>query len=408
MPAARGIVYKRRTMAFAPRSRPVTTLLVLLVAFGPASTDLYLPALPSIARAFGVGSGQAQLTLSVFLLGFAVAMLAHGPLSDRFGRRPVLFGALLVYLAATLACALAPTMDALIAARFLQALGACAGAVIGRAIVRDVYQPQEAARMLSFLAMAMAVAPTLGPILGGWIAAHFGWQATFLALLVFGGTAFAGVVLVLPETNREPDPSALRPLRLLSNYRSLLADARFRGYVLVVAGSYGGLFAYISGSSFALIDGLGLAPDLYGYCFSAAVLGYMAGSFGGGRVTTRLGIDRTIALGNTFQLAAGLAGLGLALAGVFSVASVVAPAALFFFGSGFALPNATAGAINPFPRMAGAASALMGFLQMAGAALLGALVGHLQRADSIAMMAAIAGGGLVATLAHRLIVRRLA
>lgn len=394
-------------MAFAPRSRPVTTLLVLLVAFGPASTDLYLPALPSIARAFGTGSGAAQLTLSVFLLGFAFAMLAHGPLSDRFGRRPVLIGALLVYLAASLACALAPSMDLLILARFLQAIGACAGAVIGRAIVRDVYRPQEAARVMSFLAMAMAVAPALAPILGGWLTAHFGWQSAFLALLVFGSVAFAGVLLVLPETNLQPDPHAIRPLGLLSNYRQLLADPRFRGYVLVIAGSYGGLFAYISGSSFALIDGLGLPPDIYGYCFSAAVLGFMSGSFGSGRVTTRLGIDRTIALGNAFQLAGGLAGLGLALAGVFSIASVVAPAALFFLGSGFALPNATAGALNPFPRMAGAASALMGFLQMASAALLGTVVGHLQDGGPTAMMAAIAGSGLLAVLSHRLIVRRL-
>jgi DHA1 family bicyclomycin/chloramphenicol resistance-like MFS transporter len=394
-------------MAFAPRSRPVTTLLVLLVAFGPASTDLYLPALPSIARAFGTDSGAAQLTLSAFLLGFALAMLAHGPLSDRFGRRPVLTGALLVYLAATLACALAPSMELLILARFLQALGACAGAVIGRAIVRDVYRPQEAARVMSFLAMAMAVAPALAPILGGWLTTHFGWQSAFLALLLFGLVAFLGVLFVLPETNRAPDPQAIRPLGILSNYRHLLADARFRGYVLVIAGSYGGLFAYISGSSFALIDGLGLRPDQYGYCFSAAVLGYMSGSFGSGRVTTRLGIDRTIALGNAFQLAGGLAGLGLALAGVFTVASVVAPAALFFFGSGFALPNATAGAINPFPRMAGAASGLMGFLQMAGAALLGVLVGHFQDGGPEVMMAAIAGSGLVAVLAHRLIVRRL-
>ncbi|WP_085120824.1 multidrug effflux MFS transporter [Tistlia consotensis] len=395
-------------MAFAPRSRPVTTLLILLVAFGPASTDLYLPALPSIARAFGADSGAAQLTLSVFLLGFAVAMLAHGPLSDRFGRRPVLFGALTVYLAASAACALAPSMEALIAARFLQALGACAGAVIGRAIVRDVYQPHEAARIMSFLAMAMAVAPAIGPILGGWLTTTFGWQAAFAALLVFGSVAFAGVLFVLPETHLSPDPGAIHPVRILSNYRSLVADTRFRGYVLVVTGSYAGIFAYISGSSFALIDGLGLRPDQYGFCFSAAVLGYMSGSFGGGRATTRLGIDRTIALGNAFQLVGGLAGLGLALAGVFSIASVVAPAAVFFFGSGFALPNATAGAINPFPRMAGAASALMGFLQMAGAALLGAVVGQLQNGGPGMMMAAIAFGGLVAVLAHRLIVRKLA
>lgn len=394
-------------MAFAPRSRPVTTLLVLLVAFGPASTDLYLPALPAIARAFASDAGAAQLTLSVFLLGFAVAMLAHGPLSDRFGRRPVLFGALLVYLAASTACALAPSMEALILARFVQALGACAGAVIGRAIVRDVYRPHEAARMMSFLAMAMAVAPAVGPILGGWVTAHFGWHATFLVLLLFGSVAFSGVLFVLPETNLSPDPTAIRPLRLLSNYRLLLADARFRGYVLVVAGSYGGLFAFISGSSFTLIDGLGLRPDQYGYCFSAAVLGYMAGSFGGGRATTRLGIDRTIALGNAFQLLGGLAGLALALAGIFEVASVVGPAAVFFFGSGFALPNATAGAINPFPRMAGAASALMGFLQMAAAALLGVAVGQLQNGGPGPMMAAIAASGLVAVLAQRLIVRRL-
>lgn len=393
-------------MALPARSRPVTTLLVLLVAFGPASTDLYLPALPAIARAFGSDPAAAQLTLSVFLLGFAAAMLAHGPLSDRFGRRPVLIAALCVYLAATVGCLLAPSMDMLILFRFLQALGACAGAVVGRAIVRDVYQPQEAARVMSFLAMAMAVAPAVGPILGGWLTSRFGWPSAFAVLLVFGATALAGVLAVLPETNASPDPGAVRPRRLARNYASLVGSSTFRGYVLVVSGSYGGIFAYISGSSFALIDGLGLRPDQYGYCFSAAVLGYMSGSFGGGRLTTRLGIDRTIALGNAFQLAGGLAGLALALAGVFTVVSVVLPAAIFFFGSGFALPNATAGAINPFPQMAGAASALMGFLQMAAAAALGVLVGQLQQAGPGAMMAAIAASALVAALAHRLLAGR--
>lgn len=388
-----------------PDSLPVTVLLTALVAFGAISTDLYLPSLPAIARAFESDSARVQFTLSVFLAGFAVSQIAYGPLSDRFGRRPILLGGLAIYVAASVACLAAPSIELLIVARFVQAMGACTGVVLGRAVVRDIHGREQAARMLSYMGMAMALAPALGPILGGYLQVWFGCRANFLVLASFGAVSLAGVVWLLPETNRWRDPEATKPWRILANYRSLAANRDYLGYVLICAFAYAGIFAFISGSSFVLIDGLGLSPDLFGLCFGAAVVGYMAGTFISGRLTLRLGLERLILLGAIVGAASGGLGFALAAAGIAGVVPVVAPAFLYLVGAGLMLPNAMAGAIGPFPTMAGAASALLGFIQMTFAALVGIAVGHLQDGTARAMGAAIAVVGLGAVLAYLALVR---
>src|SRR5574340_191554 len=180
-----------------PHSSSLVVLLATLVALGPISTDLYLPALPALATYFGSDVSRVQLTLSVFLAGFAVAQIVYGPLSDRFGRRPVMLAGLTIYLLASVACAFAVSIDGLIAARFLQALGACAGPVLGRAIVRDVYGPVEAARVLAYISGAMAIAPMLGPMLGGWLTVLFGWRANFAALSIFSAAQLLATLAIL-------------------------------------------------------------------------------------------------------------------------------------------------------------------------------------------------------------------
>jgi DHA1 family bicyclomycin/chloramphenicol resistance-like MFS transporter len=382
----------------------VIAFLTMVVALGPISTDLYLPSLPAIGMAFGTTASEVQLTLSVFLIGFAVSQLLYGPLSDRFGRRPVLIVALMIYLVATVACGLADSIEWLIAARFAQALGACAGPVIGRAVVRDVFGRDRSAKVLSYMAMAMALAPAIGPVIGGYLETGFGWRANFVALGFFGVVALAGIWFLLPETNSYTDPTATRPGKLISNYLTLARNPLYLGYVLLCTFSYAGIFSFISGSSFILIDKLGLTPSAYGLCFSAIVVGYMAGTFASGRFTQRVGINRMILIGTVIECAGGLLGLILAVNGQLSVVSVVVPTAIFLIGTGLTMPNALAGAVGPFPRMAGAASALLGFTQMTVSAAVGIAVGHSSGNDALGMMTALALVSVAALLSYMLLV----
>ena len=383
-----------------PDSLKITILLTALVALGPLSTDMYLPALPTLMRTFGAGVAPAQFTLSIFLIGFACGQLLVGPLSDRFGRRPVLLWGMALYAVASVACSLAGDFQQLALARLLQALGACCGPVLGRAVVRDVYGRERAARMFAYMAMAMALAPAVAPMIGGFVTQWPGWRGIFLALGLVGAALALAVALMLSETNAHLNPEAVRPGRLLANYRLLLGDRRYCGYMLCFAGVFSALFAFISGSSFVLIDRYALSPVMYGLAFGVVVLGYMVGSFFSGRLTQRLGIARMIVAGLAVANGGGLLGLALALTGAGGVAGVVCPVALVMLGAGLVLPNAMAGAIAPFGKMAGTASALLGFMQMLLAALAGIVIGQFGGGSAVPMMLGIALANLLATLAY--------
>ena len=369
---------------------PPLFLLVALVACGPISTDLYLPSLPSLTQVFATDVSRVQLTLSVFIAGFALAQLVLGPLSDRYGRRPVLLGGFAVFLAASVFCLLAPSIEALILGRFLQALGGCAGPVIGRAIVRDAYPRDEAARVLSTMASTMALAPALAPFLGGALQAAFGWRANFAVLVVFALLLLALAWRQLKETNRHPDPNAMSPAAMLETYAALLTDRRFLVSTLTLSFTFGGMFSFISGSSFVIIDVLGLAPQNFGFCFIVVVAGYMAGTFIAARLTKRIGLERMVGIGTLIGLAAGGLLLGLAFWRVQTVAAVILPVALAFAAGGLILPNGTAAALAPHPTIAGRASALMGCIQMAFGAGAGWLVGRLHDGTPLPMAAVIA------------------
>ncbi len=384
-----------------PDSLVIAALLTTLVALGPLSTDMYLPTLPSLMRAFGAGIAPAQFTLSIFLIGFAFGQLAVGPLSDRFGRRPVLIWGITLYTAASIACACTDDFNQLATARLFQALGACCGPVLGRAIVRDVYGHERAARMYAYMALAMAAAPAVAPMIGGFLTQWPGWRWIFLVLGLIGAGLLVAVALMLTETNTNLNSDAVRPGHLLANYALLIKDRGYRCYVLCFAGVFSSLFTFISGSSFVLIDRYGLSPVMYGLCFGVVVLGYMVGNFASGRLTQRLGIRRMIALGLWVGSLAAMLGLGLTLAGAEGVAAIVGPVALVMVGAGLVLPNALAGAVGPFGDMAGTASALLGFAQMLLAALAGLIVGHFGSDSAVPMMLGIALANLLAVVAYR-------
>ncbi|OFX13017.1 MAG: Bcr/CflA family drug resistance efflux transporter [Alphaproteobacteria bacterium RIFOXYD12_FULL_60_8] len=384
----------------------LAVLLTSLVAFGPMSTDMYLPSLPDLTTIFQTSVARVQLSLSFFVGGFALSQLFYGPLSDRFGRRPVLLGGLTLYCLATAGCLWAASIEELIAGRFFQALGGGAGAVVGRAIVRDVWGRDGAARMFAYLSSAMALAPLMAPFLGGALHAAFGWQANFLVLVGFGLFVLVVAGVTLKESNAEPDVLALNPRRMVGNYFFLLKDRTFRGYALAAASSFGGLFAFISGSSFTLIDVLGLRPETFGFGFGVAVGGYILGAFGGGRLSHRLNVKTKVRLGVMIGLIAGCLGAGLAWSGVEGLAAVLGPICLYFVGSGLVMPNSMAGAVGPFPQMAGAASALIGFMQLSVGAVAGAAVGLLFDGTTRPMPTVIAVMAGLAFLSYWLVVAR--
>jgi DHA1 family bicyclomycin/chloramphenicol resistance-like MFS transporter len=395
---------------FAPESIGTSAVLIGAVALGPISTDLYLPSVPWIGRDLGADVAATQLTLSVFLAAFAIAQIPVGPVSDRFGRRPVLLIGLAVYVLASAACAFAPSIDTLILARALQATGACAGVVLGRAVVRDIYGRDRAARMLAYIGSAMALAPMIGPILGGVVQSAFGWRWNFGILTTFGLAALVLAWRGLAESNAQRDPSALDPARMAANFGTLLRHRGFVGFALAVAFSYAGLFAFISGSSFVLIDALGVATEHFGFFFAMGVIGYIAGTQLAGRLTMRMGIARMIWLGGTISVAGGVAMVALtplASGAAWAPFAVAVPMACYMIGTGIVMPNAQAGALGPFAQMAGAASSLMGFLQMAIAAAVGVAFGQIHDGTPLPMALLVAASGCCSLASFAMLARRL-
>ena len=390
-------------MGAKERRVPLEVLLTAIVGLGALSIDMFLPSLPAMTAAFGSDAATAQLTVTLFLAGLAAAQLVWGPLSDRLGRRHVLLTGLAVYATAGTACAFAPSMSLLIVARVVQALGAGSGPVIARAVVRDLYEPERAARVLAAMGTAQALTPILAPILGGWVHVLAGWRAVFLVLGAFGSAFLVTAWRIVPETNvyagaRAPGEGG--------RVAALLRHPRYVAYVAAAALMFSGQFAFITGSAFALITILGVSPTVYGACFGAVATGLMAGNFVSVRLGPRLGIDTMIRGGTLIGAAAGVVMAALAWAGVTSVASVIAPMFGYAFGLGWVLPNAMAGAIGPFPRMAGLAAAGAGFVQLTGSALYAIAVSHTWDGTLRPMTTAVATAGLAAFATFSLLLRR--
>ncbi len=372
-----------------PDSLAGTVLLTALAAIGSFSVSIYTPSMPSLVADFHTRPAMVKLTLSLFLVGFAVAQLVYGPLSDRFGRRPVLVAGLAVYVVGSLACAVAPSIDAMIAGRFLQAVGACAGPVLGRAVVRDVHGREGTARVLAWIGAATTLSPAIGPTLGGSLHVWFGWRANFLLLAVFGAVLLATAWRLLGETNRQLDPVAVRLAPMATNYRRLLADRLYLGYMLSGSCIYAGLYTWIAAAPFLFVDRLGFSPDRYGALTIVTTGSYIGGSVVAARLTRGAGLDRMILLGCALAVAGAALMSLFALAGALSAATLIGPMMLFSFGMGLTLANALAGGLLPFPRMAGIASALLGFAQMALAALATVTVAALPPLSAVSMSSVI-------------------
>ncbi len=351
-----------RARAFAARD-PATLVLALglLLGLQPVTTDLYLPALPGLARELGGPLGMAQLTLSAMILAFGCSQLLIGPLADRLGRRSVLAGGLVLYVAAAAASAASESMRALIACRALQGVGLAAAVVCARAMVRDLYRPAEGARVMSQALTGLGLIALASPVVGGIVAAALGWRAALGATGLVAAATLALLLARVPETLAAPNPDALRPGPLLATWGRMLRHPVFIAWTLLVTCTYGCLYTYLAGSAFVFIDVLGLSRTGYGLALAGSSLSYIAGTFWCRRLLARHGLAGAVRRGAFVTLAAGAALAASAALGGAHPLAVALPQALFAFGHGVHQPCAQAAVAGPFPAHAGTASALAGF-----------------------------------------------
>lgn len=356
--------------------QPATIVLLgALIAVAPLAMDIYLASMPSMTRSLSASPEQVQLTLSLYMYGWGFAQLLVGPLSDRFGRRPLLIAGLAIFVTASAGCAASRSIEALIAARVVQALAMGTVAVVPRAVVRDLYAGNHAARILSLMGMVLGIAPIVAPVIGSHLHAWLGWQANFVFVAVYGAIALGFVAWGLPETLKARNPRATDPKTMFGNYARLLRSRRFVGYLLVAAFTSSGLFAFLAGSAFVFVSVLGQTEQGFGLLFASVMVGNIIGATLGSRLITRWGIDRMIRRATWLMLLAGLTLAALAWSGAASPLAVVVPMFFFMLALMMTLPQAMAGGLTPFPQIAGSAASLLSFVQFAIASSAALVVG---------------------------------
>ncbi|MFN9280356.1 MAG: multidrug effflux MFS transporter [Rubrivivax sp.] len=364
------------TARLPPSDTLVAVALALLLGLQPVTTDLYLPGLPAISAQFGGAVGQAQLTLSGLILAFGFGQLLLGPVSDRFGRRPVLLCGLGLYVVGSLCSAGATSMNLLIFGRVLQGIGLAASVVCGTAMVRDLYEPLRGTLVMSRAQSGLGLFALGSPVLGGVLAGTLGWRWALAATGVAAALTLALVVWRLPETLRSANPRALEPARMVHTWARMLRHPTFLAWSLLLTFTYAGLYTFLASSSFVYIEVLGTSRPVYGLFLASASVAYLAGTFACRRWIARHGITRTVQWAAGFSVAGGVGMAALSLAGVTSPWALCLPQLVFNFGHGIHRPCGQTGVVSPFPEAAGAASALSGFMSAAAAFLIGLWLGR--------------------------------
>lgn len=370
-------------------------LLGALAALGPLSIDMYLPAFPAMARDLATTPDRVQASLSSYFAGLAIGQVVLGPLADRFGRKPPLLAGLVVYVAASLGCAVAPSIEVLIGLRFLQAVGACAGVIASRAALRDLYGPRDMARALSFIMLLMGVAPIVAPMLGSVVEARFGWHAVFFCLAAYGAFNIVGTGLHLPET-LQGARTPLRPARIVRTYLGLFAERRYLSFAVAGSLAQAGMFAYIGSSSFVFMEVYGLDSTGYSMLFGANAFGLIAASQVNERWLRRSTPERIVALVLVVFTAAGAILTLAAATGFGGVVGIAVPLFVAVACLGFVFPNTTASAMGPVGDRAGVAAALLGTMQYGGAGVASWIGGLLFDGSALPMAGLIFGCGLLA------------
>ena len=390
-----------------PESWGLTLLLGALAAMTALAIDMSLPALPTLTRELAASPQSVQLTLNLFILGYAFGQLVYGPLSDRFGRRRMLLTGLTVYTIAGFACALAPSIEVLVSARLVQGFGACVGPVLGRAVVRDHMTGRRAAQTLSYITLTMALAPLVAPMIGGFLLNHLGWPSIFVFFGTFGLALIGATWFGLAESLKHPDLQALRVSRLLSNYRTFFANRLCVGYAFVNGFVFAGLFAFLSGSPYVLIEVYGVPSSRFGLYFAWSACGVILGAFTNSRLVHYFSGERVLRAGLLVLVAAGATLLLLSWTRWGGPLAMMVPIMAYLFGQGLIMPNATVAAMEPLPHMAGMGASLLGAIQMGGGSFSGLAVAALYSGTPMAMGGVIAAMAVGAFLSYYLLIRRV-
>ncbi|MGG5812454.1 multidrug effflux MFS transporter [Falsiroseomonas sp. CW058] len=393
---------QREPPALTPgaRPRPAIWLLVGMIGLGPFTMQVLVPSLPGIGRDFGAPTSTVQLTVTLYLIGVAVGQLFYGPLSDRFGRRPLLMGGLALHVLASLACALAPGIGFLVVARVAQALGACAGVVLARAVIRDAWPRDQAASVLGYVTMGMTIAPMVAPVLGSVMEQWLGWRAGMVACMAFALPLALMAWRRLPETLPAPQPLP-GPFAIWAAYRSLWAVPAFRAYAAVTACSTGVFFAFLGGAPYVVVQGMGYSPVSFALAFAAMSVLFALGNWLAGVLSRRLGVVRMLTLGTAITTGGAVLALGTMILAPPHILMFFLPMGIVAIGNGMTQPNAIAAALSVRPQLAGTASALVGASQMGFGAAMTFLVSLVEHGAGIGTALTMAAVGVGTFLALR-------
>jgi DHA1 family bicyclomycin/chloramphenicol resistance-like MFS transporter len=354
-------------------------ILGLLTSIGPLSIDMYLPAFPSIAKNLNTSVSNVMLSLSSFFVGISIGQLLYGPLLERYGRKTPLYFGLGLYTISAIACAFAMSVETLIIFRFFQALGGCVGMVASRAMVRDLFDVKDNAKVFSTLMLVVAVSPIIAPTLGGYITTYLGWRYIFIMLIIVILFIILGIYFLLPES-KKPDPNfSLKPASILKSFATIVKEPQFAIYTFTGAVAYAGLYSYISGSSFVFIQVFGVTEQHFGWIFALVAGGLITASQFNTRLLKRFSSEQIIKGALTIQGVVGIILVSTSIFGWSELYSTIVLVMLFLCCQGFLFPNASALSMAPFANNAGNASALMGFIQMSVGALMSAMVSELVR-----------------------------
>jgi MFS transporter, DHA1 family, multidrug resistance protein len=391
-----------RAQTFPPGSR--IFIFGFLSAIAPLSIDIYLPARPMLRQALSADEAQTLFTLSAFFIGFGGGQLIFGPLSDRFGRKPLLLAGLVVYVAASIACASGTSMPAIVFWRFIQALGGSVVPTAVQAMVRDLYDRDQSARVLSLNMVVTASAPVIAPLIGGQVLLWFDWRAIFWVLVLFGVISLCAT-LALPETLALSRRNEAHPVAMLLAYFQFLRNIRYVGYVACSSFYFCCLFAFIAGSPFVYIDYFGIPPQYYGFLFGVNMLGMIASTFVNSRIVVQRGSDRLLRTACTIGAFGGFVLLFAGLSGVGGITGMAIPLFVVLSLLTMVASNAISGALSIFPHRAGAAAALAGAIQFGSGALASAAVGWSADGTPRPLIAIICGCATAALLVNLFLVK---
>ena len=382
-------------------------LLGLLPMLLPLSVDASVPMVPAIAAHFSTGTASVQFSLSALILGIAVGQLIYGPLSDRFGRKPVILAGIVAYAATASACANAPGIEALIFLRFLQGFFACSGVIVARAVIRDLFDREAGARLFALVMGIHGIMPTIAPGVSGWLTGAYGWQAVFWAMAGFAALAGLAILFGLAETSPGSHGRSLHPRTVIAGYREVIRERSFLCYAVCGGFMYGALMAYFAGAPVGLIQYLGLTPLQFGIAMAVPMVSYITAQIAVARIAHRVGIDGLIRIGSSLAAIAGIGMLAFVLAGNITVYTLMGPVVLVLVSLSFIVPGTTAGAMSPFAHMAGAASSLLGFVQFLIAAAATAAIGLMNDGTPLPMAVTIGICTVVTLILYLTLVRPL-